>query len=565
MKKQIHILSLALAALSLVQCGFREQEAPKATAAGSFEIFAAPGETKTVGDGLSTRWEQDDPVFAFHAKAGTTTYVSDGIFVVDDPATGHALGTVEELESGLYDWYLFYPGTDQAPAAPGGKATIASLQTQNGNDSPAHLAGPGFPLGGKAERVAFDAVPSVTLHPLAAALKVHVTNLQERTCRIKEVSFTAPEAIAGSFSVSWDGVFSAGDAQAAQTVCTSVSEGALLAQDGTADVYMGIKPFQAASGATLTLKVTMVDESGTEATQEKSVTLPAATSFTSGLVKTLNFGFTEAFPAAKEYRFRQVERVSSGHHYLMVATYNEVNYAGMFFDASVSSGRMNVRTVTPSEGIITLTDTDGAFKFVESESGWAITQMDGRYLYNNNVDNIGVGDSPVAAGMYWTISFDANGGAAIVNRTRQFKFNTTSSVMKFQTRQTSSSGLLPTLWELLDDELIIDEFASREKFGFYSLEGKNYLYTEGTDQLSVRARSTGVAFRLLQPATYTAYQVTGIPANPAVGDQFNVEIKQFVKLVAGISLNLQVKVVRVDGDRVWLLADDGTGVLAKIR
>ena len=563
MRRIFYTLSLAVAAISLSQCAFKEQEAPEAEGGVAFELFARSAETKTVNDGFSTKWEVGDEISVYHCVPGAKTPTFDGVFEIDDAEKGHAKGTVKELSSGSYDWFLFYPGSTEAPSQPGGYVTIEPNPSQSGNDSRAHLAGPGFPLGGKADKVLYTATPSVTLHPLLNVIEVHVTNAQALAARVKSVSFTAPEAVSGKFEALWDGSFTArGDNS--ETLSLSVEGGALLDQGASASFYMGLKPFQAAAGSLLTLSVTMVTEDGREAVQEKSVSLPVATAFKSGSIKTLNFSFSETFPEPQTYTFRKVGSVRSGHHYLFVAEYNGVYYAGRYFDPSVSSGRMEVREVTPVQDVITLNDYDGAFRFSPYDDSWQITQPDGRYLYNNNADNIGVSATPVAGGMLWTVSFVTGGGAEISNRTRQIKFNTASTVLKFQSRQKTTSGLVPFLYELENDTLYEEEFKSLETPGVYGVNGQNWLYNEGKDQISVLQVSSGISFRLLTPSTYTAVQATDMPSTFIEGASFEITIKRFVKLEVSNSRTVQVKVLKVDGDRVWMISGDGTGIIAKI-
>ncbi len=561
MRRIFYTLSLAVAAISLSQCAFREQEAPEAEGGVAFELFARSAETKTVNDGFSTKWEVGDEISVYHCVPGAKTPTFDGVFEIDDAEKGHAKGTVKELSSGSYDWFLFYPGSTEAPSQPGGYVTIEPNPSQSGNDSRAHLAGPGFPLGGKADKVLYTATPSVTLHPLLNVVEVHVTNAQALAARVKSVSFTAPEAVSGKFEALWDGSFTArGDNS--ETLSLSVEGGALLDQGASASFYMGMKPFQAAAGSLLTLSVTMVTEDGREAVQEKSVSLPAATAFKSGSIKTLNFSFSEAFPEPQTYTFRKVSALKGGHHYLFVAEYNGVYYAGRYFDPSVSSGRMEVREVTPVQDVITLNDYDGAFRFSPYDDSWQITQPDGRYLYNNNADNIGVSATPVAGGMLWTVSFVTGGGAEISNRTRQIKFNTASTVLKFQSRQKTASGLVPYLYELENDILYEEEFKSLETPGVYGVNGHNWLYNEAGDQTSVLKQGSVLSFRILTPATYTALQLTGPPQNPAVGDYCSVEIKRFVKLNPTYSETLSFKALKHEGNKLWLLSDNGIGIIA---
>jgi len=403
MRRLFTTLSFLAAVLALSRCGFREQEAPEPAGGRPFELVASPGGTKTVNDGLSTKWEQDDPVSVFHAPYGGAAYIADGIFTIDNPETGHATGTITELSQGLYDWYLFYPGNSSyGGKSPGGNAVIPAAQTQSEYGSKAHLAGPGFPLGGKAEKVAWDAVPSVTLQPLAAVVKVHVTNAQATPARVTAVSFTAPEAVAGNFSVSWDGVFSA-TGENSETVTAAVA-GGLLAQGESADIYLGIKPFQAAAGTTLTLRVTLVSDTGAETTAERSVTLSAATPFRRGLIKTLNFSF------------------------------------------------------------------DGTFDIPD----------------------------------------------------------------------------LP-----------------QQEIGVYGYAGNDYLYAEGSDQISLRRSGSAYAFRLLRPASAALYELSGLPLTLTPGETLSLTWTGSVNRVRQFGETLSLKVVKVKDGKAWLQSSDQTVFVIK--
>lgn len=563
MKRVLYFLSLAATAILLSQCAFREQDAPEAGEGVAFELFASSAETKTVNDGLSTKWEVGDELSVYHSVPGAKTPVFDGVFEIDDAEKGHAVGTVRELSAGNYDWFLFYPGSNDAPTQPGGDVLIEPQPLQDGYDSRAHLAGPGFPLGGKVENVYYTATPSVTLHPLLSVIEVSMTNAQAIPAKVKSVSFSASESIAGKFQASWNASFTEkGDNS--KSVSLSVSGGSLLDQGSSACFYMGLKPFQAAAGSVLKLSVTMVTEDGREAVQEKELTLPSAVSFKSGAIKTLNISFSETFPEPKTYTFRKVTEIKNGHHYLIVASCEGVYYAGQYFDESVSSGRMTVREVTPVGDVITLNNYDGAFRFSSTDGGWLISQPDGRYIFNKNADNIYLSSTPDAVGKIWTVDFDNDNTAVIANRTRQLKFNTTSSVMKFQSRLKSASGLAPSLYVLENDEIYGEEFKNVEAIGVYGVNGSNWLYSEGIDQISVLQGSAGISFRMLTPSTYTAVQLAGLPSTLLEGETYEVTLKRFVKLSATHSFLLQVKVLKLEGDKAWLLSTDGIGIIAKI-
>ena len=151
--KAIKIISLAALTLVLTQCAaVQETDAPRRAKA-SFEVYASPVDTRTVNDGLHTLWSDGDSFSLFHAPAGTPSFSTDGAFIIDKPETGHARGTVSGLADGTYDWYMVYPHIDGAerptdvPVLVGAPADGA--QVQMGKDNSSHLAGEGFPLGGR--------------------------------------------------------------------------------------------------------------------------------------------------------------------------------------------------------------------------------------------------------------------------------------------------------------------------------------------------------------------------------------------------------------------------------
>jgi hypothetical protein len=166
MKKLYHI-ALATLTLVLTQCSaVQETEAPRRAKA-TFEVYAAPADTRTVNDGIHTLWSNGDMFSLFHAPAGTRTYRPDGAFTIDKPESGHARGVVSDLADGTYDWYMVYPYAEEAerptdiPVLVG--APVGGEQVQVGNDSRAHLAGEGFPLGGRGRNVQTPDTPVLTV------------------------------------------------------------------------------------------------------------------------------------------------------------------------------------------------------------------------------------------------------------------------------------------------------------------------------------------------------------------------------------------------------------------
>ena len=64
-----------------------------------FEIVASTVDTKTVNDGMSTKWAEGDQINLFHAVTGSTDYKSNGAFVINDVEAGSFNGNLcEELD-----------------------------------------------------------------------------------------------------------------------------------------------------------------------------------------------------------------------------------------------------------------------------------------------------------------------------------------------------------------------------------------------------------------------------------------------------------------------------------
>lgn len=560
MKKSIIAILAALTGCAAVQ----EVEAPPVAQA-SFEVYAVPVETKTVNDGLSTRWENGDTFSLFHAASGTNRYVADGVFTVDDPETGHARGSVSSLSGARQDWYMVYPAVSGATSPASVSVTVGAAagtaQVQTGADNMVHLAGPSVPLAGKVSSVATGTAPTLPVAPAVSVLAVNVTNPGDAAVRVTDVKFKAPEAVVGSFTVDVTGaspVFKA--VSASDEAVLSVSGESTLEAGENAFFYLVIKPFTAKAGATLTLSVNG---------QERTVTLSNAATFAPGKIKTLNFTLDKSEASqGGPYYFKQVTSVTPGRKYIFVAedanAGNVLRMAHPLPDGT-ASGRMDASDVEEENGVIALTAVDDAFTFTENEKGFTIRQEDGRYLNNTDADNVSVGTEP-NAGYYWTVTFDADGLASLLNRGRQIQYNPTSSVRKFQTRKTSSTvGINPRLYELQNDGESTKAFLQKSVPGVYDIAAEDWLYADGTHQMAVRIKGGDLTFRLYQPATFVAVQLSGIPVTIAAGDRFQVRLTRFVKQVLTHLNEYTVTVAKVEDGQAWLMADGGTGFIVKTK
>ncbi len=303
--KKCFVLGMMLAAtLSLTNCAKEAVFQPNNKEGIPFELVASSPVTKTTIDGFNVSWNGGvDAVSVYHAEAGSTTYVNDGSFSVTaaDAAAGRFTGLLASaLESGkTYDWYVLYPYTS-AKTSPAvlnaGFVTIGctkaeGAQTQNGNNSTAHLAGSAFPLYGVTTGVAYDSSPSVTMKHLASYVEFEITNNSSKALTVSKIQFDAPQNIIGTYYVNFadpsDVKYSAsGNNYVANSVTLNVSNGAAIPVGESAKFYIGIKPMDitASAGSPKEIKVTVNG-------YEKTITLTQNASFVAGKVKNIKFNY----------------------------------------------------------------------------------------------------------------------------------------------------------------------------------------------------------------------------------------------------------------------------------
>ncbi|MCI6628991.1 MAG: hypothetical protein MR722_06460 [Bacteroidales bacterium] len=297
MKKLSLFLGMALAAsLSLTNCAEKiEGPIAPATPAGiPFEI-SADISTKTTNDGLATKWATGDAINLFHAEAGKTDYVSDNDFKLDATRVGvfkgSLTGTLDASKS--YDWYAFYPYSEYNKTPAGvSKETFGythigdKSQTQERNDSKAHLCGTALPLYGVAKGVASDVKPKIAMNNLASVVAVKVKNTTTEPLVVKSVSFTSTEDIVGTYYIDFTGenvVYKgSGKDYVSATASLTVNNGEAIAPNSEAKFYIPIKPHSVKTNSILKISVNGY---------EKPLTLPKDVTFTAGKIKTLAFNY----------------------------------------------------------------------------------------------------------------------------------------------------------------------------------------------------------------------------------------------------------------------------------
>lgn len=297
MKKNLIALgAMLMATLSLTNCMKETQVAPDAVGI-PYTIYAGlDTDTKTVNDGLSTRWAEDDTLNVFHTEAGTDWYSENTKFTVSDVETGKFETDLLNGElSDVNDWFVLYPYNSHiiSPAnvaagylPVGGKA--GNPQVQTGNSNMDHIAGPNYPMWGVAMGVESQELPYVRMTHLSSLVEVVVTNNAGVEAKVKSLSMAAAEDITGTYYIdfttdepSFEG---SGDSYVSNVVKLNVAEGEYIPAGESATFYFAIKPFTAYAGDFLSLSV-----NGAEKTYE----LTEDVTFAPGKIKTLTFSLDE--------------------------------------------------------------------------------------------------------------------------------------------------------------------------------------------------------------------------------------------------------------------------------
>lgn len=258
-------------------------------------VINVGNDTRTSNNGDQTLWDADDVLTVIHTSDGTEFWAS----AFQNTGGNAFTGKVKRL-SATNDWYVIYPYLEENVAANQISFTFPSSQTQTANGSMGHLAGDAFPLYGKKTGVARTEALNMPMQNLLAVAGFKVKNDlkdSDRSIIVKEVQFTAPVQVSGSFSVDLTGdapVFTAGSG-ATKTVKLTVEEGSEIEKGAESWFYVAVAPFEAPVGSKIQLKTVAVyaDDPTTQVVFYRTIDVEQATSFNSGVIKTVNVPFDE--------------------------------------------------------------------------------------------------------------------------------------------------------------------------------------------------------------------------------------------------------------------------------
>lgn len=297
-----------LSAFALTNCTQEiENPAQQPESAGyPFEIVASTVDTKTVNDGMSTKWAEGDQINLFHAVTDGTDYKNNGAFTVKDVEAGSFTGNLSETldVQEEYDWFAFYPYSSyiKTPAnATSGYMPVGSksneVQTQTGNNSMTHIAGGNYPLAGRAIAVPASSTPSIEMSHVTSLVEVVVTNKTQNPLTVSEIMFVAPEDIIGTFYIDFSdeacSFTSSGAGYTSSTAILKVNGAEALTQGQSAKFYLAVKPFKmtGTEGSSLSVYVNGY---------QKELKINKAISFLPGKIKTLNVAYDKVDEAGIE-------------------------------------------------------------------------------------------------------------------------------------------------------------------------------------------------------------------------------------------------------------------------
>ena len=417
MKKILSWGLMLAAAFTLTNCAkeITNPDQQSETAGYPFEISASVVDTKTVNDGMSTKWVAGDKINLFHAVCDGTDYKNDGAFTisnVDASKFGGSLCETLDVEE-EYDWYAIYPYSDKI-TTPGERTSgyiyigYSSGLNQTGYDSMASLKGSVCPLYGVAKYCAAGTTPSIDMYNLASVVAINITNATEKPLTVTTASLTAEEDLVGSYYIDITKtpvVYTPSSSDYVKnTAIVNVSGGTALAKGESAVLYLAIKPFTAATDEKLVLSVNGY---------EKELTMTKDVTFSAGKIKTLNFSYD------KETSLEPEDPGLSG-EWLITGTVSNKLYAASAYVSGNNLGNVVEIAIVDDkiaevDGLaackMTITKvTDGTYAGL-----YTIKDTKNQYLYaaSSSSNNLKA-KSTLDANSYWNISQNSNGTYSII-------------------------------------------------------------------------------------------------------------------------------------------------------
>ena len=250
---------LAVAAVICASCaqedsvfGTHEKRAKDVT------ISVSMNETRTVNDGISTKWSANDAITLLTLPFDGTGYYPSKFTYHQDENGNRFRGRIEDYGE-MNSFYAFYPYRNDILTPKDYRIDINANPVQEGNTSTAHLAGTDFPLYGKQLKVQGVSNINISMSNILAVARFVVTNTTESPIVVKSIEFTSSNYITGSFNADMtvdDPAWTADKENASTKVTLAVNNGEEIAAGGNAEFYVGILPNVCLAGSKLKIKIT---------------------------------------------------------------------------------------------------------------------------------------------------------------------------------------------------------------------------------------------------------------------------------------------------------------------
>ena len=398
MKKHVYSLGLMLAAtFTLTNCA-QELDNPvyPGVEGAPFEILVSTPDTKTVNDRMATNWAEGDKLNVFHAVGENSEYKNNYAFEISDLEKGKFTGVLSETldVEEEYNWFAFYPydshintpaNTNSGYMTVGSKAKES--QTQNGNNSMAHIAGPNYPLSGFAIATPAKDVPVIPMSHVSSLLEINVTNNSDQPLNVTEVTFTAPDNIVGTYYIDFtkaiapESFVGSGNDYVSKTAKLEVKDAEELASDESAKFYLAVKPFVAAAGEKLTINVNGYS---------KELSLEKLVEFSAGKIKKLNFSYDKKNEPEQpsSWILTDLAEIKAGDQVVIVSTKSGNSYA-LSNDKGTSAAPAAVK-VTASNNILSDAPADNiVWHFDVANNQYTFYKDSGKsaWLYCTNSNN----------------------------------------------------------------------------------------------------------------------------------------------------------------------------------
>lgn len=374
------------------------QDGPDERVTQTYSLSATCEQTKTWTNGSHVAWSEGDRLLVAYNSGGVRQLSVFETLEHDDLFEGEVV-TPDDPS----DWYAVYPAPSDASSSTV-SICVPAQSIQYGNSKKTHLAGNGYPLWGKAEKVARADRPSIRMNQIAAVCNFNITNKEPYPIKVKKILFTAPVEIAGEFTGSiTENSWTAVDGKSTKSIELDLKEAVEIASDGSASFYAGMMPFNTTGSFRITV---IADNGGQEVYSTKTV--DKTMHFDAGLIGRINYSFTDSRGENNDY----YELVTSDHPeaggwcgtYLVLNTDKTVAFAAKHGATEVegvsitvgeddriqSSAEIDGYAITASGG------TNGHLHFTNpTYYAYDIQNSEGKYIYYSS-SKIRVNDSNVS-------------------------------------------------------------------------------------------------------------------------------------------------------------------------